>query len=140
MGNCGDPVNHPSHYTFGAIEVIDALEAWNLGYHLGNVIKYVVRSRHKGNYLEDLQKARWYLEREIQRAHNELRKLDEQTGTVHSGTLIGSPIEDIRLPAPLTCARCGRAMYEGHRHDCIPRVAGTATGGDLPVQVQKQGR
>jgi len=62
-----DAVEHPQHYTFGAVEVIDAIEAWQLGFHLGNVVKYVVRAAHKGHYLEDLRKARWYLEREIQR-------------------------------------------------------------------------
>jgi len=62
-----DPVNHPQHYTFSQIEVIDAIEAWNCGYHLGNVIKYVARAKHKGNYLQDLKKAQWYLQREIDR-------------------------------------------------------------------------
>jgi hypothetical protein len=66
--NRPDPVNHPAHYTHGGIEVIDAIEAWELGYHLGNVVKYVARAERKGNYLQDLQKARWYLEREIDRA------------------------------------------------------------------------
>jgi hypothetical protein len=63
-----DPVAHPRHYTFGAIEVIDAIEAWALGFHLGNVVKYLARAAHKGKYLEDLRKARWYLDREIKRA------------------------------------------------------------------------
>ena len=63
-----DPVAHPRHYTFGAIEVIDAIEAWGLGFCLGNVVKYLVRAAHKGKYLEDLRKARWYLDREIRRA------------------------------------------------------------------------
>jgi len=62
-----DPVNHPQHYTLGGIEVIEAIEAWALGFHLGNVVKYVARAAHKGSYLEDLQKARWYLDREIER-------------------------------------------------------------------------
>lgn len=62
------PVNHPQHYTFSQIEVIDAIEAWDCGYHLGNVIKYVARAKHKGKYLEDLKKAQWYLQREIERA------------------------------------------------------------------------
>jgi len=69
-----DAVNHPQHYTFGGIEVIDALEAWQLGYHLGNVVKYVVRADHKGKALEDLKKARWYLDREIARREKEARK------------------------------------------------------------------
>lgn len=60
-----DKVNHPKHYTFGSIEVIDAIEAWNLGFHLGNVVKYIARSEHKGSQLEDLKKARWYLDRKI---------------------------------------------------------------------------
>lgn len=62
-----DPVNHPAHYTIGAIEVIDALEAWELGFHLGNAVKYIARAAHKGSLLEDLRKARWYLDREISR-------------------------------------------------------------------------
>jgi hypothetical protein len=62
-----DPVNHPSHYTQGAIETIDVIEDWNLGYHLGQVIKYISRCDHKGKRLEDLKKAQWYLEREIAR-------------------------------------------------------------------------
>lgn len=60
-----DQVNHPGHYTFGAIEVIDAIEAWGLGFHDGNVVKYVARARHKGTELQDLKKARWYLDRLI---------------------------------------------------------------------------
>ena len=62
-----DPIDHPSHYTFGRIEVIDAIEAWQLGFHLGNVVKYVARAGRKGDRLRDLQKARWYLDREIRR-------------------------------------------------------------------------
>jgi len=58
-------VDHPLHYNKGKIEVIDAIEAWSLGFNLGNVIKYVARSDHKGEKLQDLQKALWYLQREI---------------------------------------------------------------------------
>lgn len=57
-------VDHPKHYNQGAIEVIDAIEDWGLGFHDGNVVKYVARHRHK-NGIEDLKKARWYLERMI---------------------------------------------------------------------------
>lgn len=60
-----DPINHPSHYTFGGIEVIDAIEAWGLGFHLANVVKYVARAAHKGQELQDLKKAAWYLDRKI---------------------------------------------------------------------------
>lgn len=60
-----DNVNHPSHYKAGGIETIDFIEAKDLGYHLGNVIKYITRAKHKGNEVEDLKKAQWYLNRAI---------------------------------------------------------------------------
>jgi hypothetical protein len=61
-----DPVNHPEHYKVGGIETIDFIEAKSLSYNLGNVVKYITRSDHKGNKLQDLQKAQWYLNREIE--------------------------------------------------------------------------
>jgi hypothetical protein len=60
-----DPVNHPEHYKVGGIETIDFIEGKNLGYNLGNAVKYISRADHKGNRLQDLQKAAWYLNREI---------------------------------------------------------------------------
>lgn len=63
----GDAVNHPKHYTHGGIETIDVIEAWQLGFCLGNTVKYISRAGRKGDALEDLKKARWYLEREIAR-------------------------------------------------------------------------
>jgi hypothetical protein len=68
MPNAGiivNAVDHPAHYNAGKIEVIDAIEDWNLGFHDGNVVKYIARAQHKGNRLEDLKKARWYLDRLI---------------------------------------------------------------------------
>lgn len=64
-----DPVNQPSHYKVGGVETIDFIEAKGLGYHLGNVIKYITRAGHKGTNqgLEDLRKARWYLDRAIEK-------------------------------------------------------------------------
>lgn len=61
-----DMVNHPVHYTFGKYEVIDVIEDWQLGYHEGNCVKYIARAKHKGNELEDLKKAQWYLNRRIE--------------------------------------------------------------------------
>ncbi len=58
-------VHHPQHYNAGKIEVIDAIEDWALGFHLGNVVKYVARSGRKGSEVEDLKKAVWYLQRKI---------------------------------------------------------------------------
>ena len=65
-----DPVNHPAHYKVGGIETIDFIEAKKLGYNLGNVVKYLTRADHKGNKLQDLRKAQWYLEREIWNVEN----------------------------------------------------------------------
>lgn len=62
-----DAVNNPTHYTQGGIEVIDAIEAWSLNFCLGNSVKYIARAGKKdpAKHLEDLRKARWYLDREI---------------------------------------------------------------------------
>ena len=60
-----DNVNSPAHYKVGGIETIDFIEAKRLNYNLGNVVKYITRADHKANRLEDLQKAQWYLSREI---------------------------------------------------------------------------
>lgn len=64
-----DNVNHPSHYTTGGIEVIDAIEAWGLGFNPGNAVKYLARAGKKdpAKHLEDLAKAAWYVQREIER-------------------------------------------------------------------------
>lgn len=58
-----DMVNHPAHYNHG-IECIDYIESHDLNFNEGNVVKYVTRHRWK-NGLEDLKKAKWYLDREI---------------------------------------------------------------------------
>lgn len=60
-----DPINSPSHYKVGGIETIDFIEAKDLGYNLGNVVKYITRAHHKGELLQDLKKAQWYLNREV---------------------------------------------------------------------------
>lgn len=65
-----DAVNHPAHYTAhpSGIECIQITE--HFGFNLGNVIKYVWRAEEKGAPIEDLEKARWYLSREIERRRN----------------------------------------------------------------------
>lgn len=65
-----DPVARPAHYTHSKIEVWDAIDAWGLSYPLGNVVKYVARADRKGNPIQDLEKARAYLNREIERRQN----------------------------------------------------------------------
>jgi len=62
-----DPVNHPPHYKTGGIETIDFIEAKDLNYRLGNVVKYVSRAGRKdSDPVQDLEKAAWYLTREIE--------------------------------------------------------------------------
>ncbi len=66
-----EPVDHPQHYqTAGGLEVIDVIEAFELNFHLGNTTKYVLRAGKKGDSkakaINDLEKARWYLDREIE--------------------------------------------------------------------------
>lgn len=61
-----DPVNHPSHYKFdNGVEVIDLSE--QLSFNLGNVVKYVSRAGKKEDQRQDLEKAQWYLQRELDR-------------------------------------------------------------------------
>lgn len=62
-----DAVNHPSHYTDGKIEVIEFIEDKKLGFCLGNAVKYIARAGKKDptKEIEDLKKARWYIERRI---------------------------------------------------------------------------
>lgn len=59
-----ESVEHPVHYNKG-IETIDYIESWEMNFNRGNIIKYVTRSPYKGKELEDLKKARFYLDREI---------------------------------------------------------------------------
>lgn len=62
-----DPVNRPLHYTQGPLEVIEIIEMYGFceDFRLGNCVKYLFRHKLKGSELEDLKKARWYLDRYI---------------------------------------------------------------------------
>lgn len=68
-----EAVNHPSHYNAGKIEVITAIDDWKLNFCLGNVVKYIARADHKNNPVEDLKKARWYLDHEIQQRESQAK-------------------------------------------------------------------
>lgn len=74
-----DPVNHPSYYTDGNIEVIDFIEDKNFGYHLGNAVKYISRAgkKSKETEIQDLKKAVWYINRRIEK----LEEAHEDSGT-----------------------------------------------------------
>ncbi|WP_289147299.1 DUF3310 domain-containing protein [uncultured Megamonas sp.] len=60
-------IDHPSHYNQGKFEAIDVIEDWKLNFNLGNTVKYISRAGHKDNIIQDLKKASWYLNREIER-------------------------------------------------------------------------
>ena len=60
-------VNHPKHYNRGKYEAIDVIEDWQMNFSLGNALKYLSRAGHKDDIIQDLKKAKWYIDREIQR-------------------------------------------------------------------------
>lgn len=94
-----DNVNHPAHYTDGNIEVIDFIEDKKLGYHLGNAVKYISRAGKKDpdKYIEDLQKAVWYLQREIKRSTVQM--------SISTGTLDADKLRDLMRKTSITVER-----------------------------------
>ncbi len=74
-----DTVNHPPHYNKGKIETWDFIADQNMNFFLGNVLKYVCRAGEKGDYLEDLLKAKAYLTKEIE-LENERRTSCRESG------------------------------------------------------------
>lgn len=73
-----EEVNHPTHYQGKGIEVIDVIEAFGLSFALGNCVKYVLRAGKKGDARTDLEKAMWYLSREIERMEHDSRNQTHQ--------------------------------------------------------------
>lgn len=86
-----EKVNHPNHYNKGGIEAIDVIEAWDLGFCLGNTVKYISRAGEKAEAgmtieektLEDLKKAAWYLSREIERLEKSLMAYPQDYEILH---------------------------------------------------------
>ena len=76
-------IDHPQHYQSTELEAIDVIEGFNLNFRLGNTIKYILRSGRKGDHIEDLLKAHWYLSREI--AH-EIRKREQHKSVNEDGS------------------------------------------------------
>ncbi len=72
-------VDHPAHYNAGKFEVIDVIEDWRLGFNLGNAVKYIARADHKGSELVDLEKARWYIDRQIELSTKRLSEALQET-------------------------------------------------------------
>jgi hypothetical protein len=81
-----ETINHPAHYGGDVpYEAIKVIEVWRLGFCLGNCIKYIARADHKGNRLEDLRKAAWYLNREIENMER-TNEQDQRAGSRLSGS------------------------------------------------------
>ncbi len=110
-----DPINHPAHYTQGTIEVIDAIEGLGLPYHESTILRYLARWRHKGG-VEDLQKARWYLNRLIERA-------EQSTAPPATGSSGNSP-NTLKFGTAVTadsldrCDACGCSFERSVGHVC----------------------
>lgn len=67
-----ETVDHPDHYNKG-IEVIDFIESWDMDFNTGNAVKYISRHKYKNDPIEDLKKAKWYIDRLIQNLTKEKR-------------------------------------------------------------------
>ena len=80
-----EKVNHPEHYHYGTYEAIKVIEAWDLGFCLGNVVKYISRAGRKtgSSELEDLKKAAWYLNREIEKRENAVMAFNLKEGSAY---------------------------------------------------------
>lgn len=98
-----DVVNRPAHYTDGKIEVIDFIEDKGLNFHRGKAVKYIARAGKKdpAKEVEDLEKARWYINREIERLKDPTRRNCENCKYI------------IRRPTEMPCVRClGGSKWE----------------------------
>ena len=83
-----DSVHNPPHYKSGGIEVIDVIEAFELNFRLANVIKYVLRAGRKGDALEDLEKAAWYLNREIDKLETQAEAGEVDADVTHTKPVV----------------------------------------------------
>ena len=135
-----DEVNRPRHYNLNGIEVIDVIETYvKDDYRLGNVLKYVCRSGYKGNKLQDLQKASWYLNRVIEELEDardlELieQRISDGTKPVEASVVLGKGYrvggtEDAHTEMQHAyygfdpkrvmtyCVQCDRAIYESQTY------------------------
>lgn len=116
-----DPINHPSHYTFGKYEVIDVIEDWGLGFHLGCAVKYISRAGRKtDDARQDLQKARWYLERELSRLEQAAQRVEAKAPANYPYSA-GIPLGRFRCPhlfSPAPEKKAQRCVLdEGHEGD-----------------------
>jgi hypothetical protein len=125
-----DNTKHPSYYggADNPYEAIKVIQAWGLGFELGNVAKYIARAPHKGNALEDLRKARNYLDFEISKLEkNPPAKDEEETGEVvtdpaelhlidlHRDGLLFSVSPDLQQVTPYPGSGTASTFRSGHK-------------------------
>ncbi len=116
-----DKINHPDHYAKGRkYEPIDVIEDWQLGFCLGNCVKYISRAGRKDNTLEDLEKAKWYLDREISRIKdNKITFVTDKEGFSDVLSWVNSdidivkdiPINEVGINNPPYPFGCGPASF-----------------------------
>lgn len=73
-----DAVNHPKHYCYSKYEPKDVIRDWNLNFNLGNTVKYIARAGRKDDIIQDLQKAKQYLEFEIEALEEERKRKETE--------------------------------------------------------------
>lgn len=125
-----DLVNHPSHYkTESGLEVIDMIEQGLEKYdHRDQVLKYVYRAPSKGNYLQDLQKAQWYLNRTVQNAIDGKIKLNELKIETHESFTVSKNSEEEKEPESEFDKTCIYTDSDGDDWGWVPEF-GTWTWG-----------
>lgn len=116
MSDKKEMVNHPEHYRGNKYEAIDIIEDYNLGFNLGNAVKYILRCEKKGNKIEDIQKAIWYLDREIYMENNP-RKAATTNITLpeERSQALRNVINAINKNKCYVCSVCGKGIKEGQR-------------------------
>lgn len=106
-------VNHPQHYQGNKYEAIDIIEDYNLGFNLGNAVKYILRCEKKGKKTEDIQKAIWYLNREIYMENNPREAATTNiTSPEERSQALKNTINTIIKSACTICPVCGEGIKE----------------------------
>ncbi len=111
-----DSVNHPDYYNTGKIEVIDFIESWGFGFHLGNAVKYISRAGKKdpAKTIQDLEKAIWYIKRAKEYGVNTMR--------IQNHILLVDYCKDKELSPLLTSAMM--QMISGNFHLAVDLITG----------------
>jgi len=118
-------VDHPAHYggADNPYEVIKVIDAWQLDFALGNAVKYIARAKHKGSELEDLKKARWYLDHAIEQLERDDRSLNKDIihlMTCDSMIACGVPVQygtyfNVEV-SKVNCRDCLKTRKNDHEH------------------------